>query len=94
MDREAPQPTDDEEYFELLTTGEAVEFLCARDDLAESDLSPEQRRELAQLDDLLVKHYRLIEGNVLAPPGITRSRWWWFLNEGPQVREQASIEIT
>ncbi len=75
IDREAPEPTDMEEYFELLTTGEAVDLLCVRDVLAESDFSPADQKDLARLDDLLVKHYQLIEGNVVTPPGITRSRW-------------------
>lgn len=89
IDREAPEPSDAEEYFELLTTGEAVDLLCARDTLAELDFDGEQLREIDRLDELLLKHSRLIEGNIVTPPNIPRSHWWWFLQEGPQVREQA-----
>ena len=89
INREAPEPSDAEDYFELLTTGEAVDLLCARDTLAAIDLDREQLREIDRLDGLLVKHYRLIEGNVVTPPDTPRSHWWWFLPEGPQARKRA-----
>jgi len=79
IDQEAPEPSDDEGYFELLAPGEAVDLLCVRDELAAQPLGPSQRRELRRLDALLRKHCRLVAGNVVPPPGRTRSSWWWFL---------------
>ena len=52
-------------------------------------LTGKEQRRLDLLDDELVKHWEKL-GEVLPLPAPSdRRRWWWFLHEGPQVREQA-----
>jgi hypothetical protein len=82
-------PSWDEGRLDLLSPGEAFDILSIRDRLAEARLTPDDRRELQRLDDLLVKYHDVVSGN--APPATSapRERWWWHLHEGPQVRDQA-----
>ncbi|MBI2941946.1 MAG: hypothetical protein HYY04_16070 [Chloroflexi bacterium] len=54
-----------------------------------SELSSLDKRRVTELDDLLVVKHDLI-AEVLPFPQRPGSRhWWWYLDEGPQVREQA-----
>ena len=89
LDEEAGK-TPPKEYLDLLGPGEVDELLLIRNRISEMDLSPEQKAEVSEADDLLVKHRRLITewlsmGSVEEPI----AHWWWHLDEGPQVREQA-----
>ncbi len=82
VDQEAPNPSEDgEEYFELLSPGEAIDLLCARDEIEEAQLSVEEAREVKRLDALLLKHHRLVSGNVIPPPKKPDRLWWWFLSD-------------
>jgi uncharacterized protein len=78
------------EYADLLDPSEALDLLTIRDELSQAELSTDEQRELDLLDDLLVKHYRLIAHNIPVTDE-PRSPWWWHLHEGPPtVRERAS----
>ena len=79
-----------EEYLELLGPGEVYDLLIIRDMISEEVLTPEEQTEVARLDDLLMKHRWLVIDNIPPEPEKPRSRWWWHLHEGPQVREQAA----
>lgn len=80
IEAQALRPSDDEEYLELLAPGEAVDLLCARDELAGAPLTPGQQREVQRLDGLLRKHARLVSGNAVPPPNKPEHFWWWFLS--------------
>lgn len=89
LDEEA-RKTPPEEYLELLSPGEVDEILLIRNRISEMDLSPEQKAEVRKADDLLIKHRGLIMewlsvGSVEEPI----AHWWWHLDKGPQVREEA-----
>jgi hypothetical protein len=69
--------------------------LYQRDDLAIlwEALTPAQRIEVEQIDEVLIsKHELLAEvlpmGTADNPERRAKGYWWWFLDEGPQVREQ------
>src|SRR6266511_3364033 len=81
--------TSESEYADLLTPGEVLDLLVVRDEIDESKLNPDQRRRLVELDDLLVKHARLVTDNAPPQADVPRSRWWWHLHKGPQVRDDA-----
>ena len=86
IEREAPEPSQAEEYLELLAPGEAIDLLCARDALADSQLDAYQAKELRRLDQLLKKHGRLIRGNIDPPGGKPETHWWWFLGAQAKTR--------
>ncbi len=68
--------------------------LLTRDSVAEvTQWEPEQEQQIARLDDQLVVHWQQL-AEVLPNPNFTddRRHWWWFLHEGPQVREQAPVQ--
>lgn len=89
LDEYAARLLDQEEYLDLLTPGEVVDLLCTRDELETLRLDPEQVAELARLDDLIVKHHRVIAWNLPSVRTEPRAHWWWHLHEGPQVRAEA-----
>ena len=73
-----------------LDYGEAKELLRARDKLADLQLMPEEQRELARLDDLLIKHWEAVATDLFHPfLDQPRERWWWHIAEGPQARDRA-----
>lgn len=78
-----------EEYEDLLSPAEVDDLCIIRDSLAMISLSEVERQELAHLDALLLKHWRIIAANLLSYGDKPRAHWWWHLDEGPQVREQA-----
>ena len=82
----------DDDPLDLLSPGEAFDILTIRDRLAEAHLAHARRRELEHLDDLPVKYRDVVSGN--APPDVRAScsRWWWHLEEGPHVRDDARAE--
>ncbi|MBI4504311.1 MAG: hypothetical protein HY691_02155 [Chloroflexi bacterium] len=88
VEEESPH-TPASEYLELLSPGEALDLLTIRDRLSTMSLSPAEQRELARLDELLMKHQRLVVDNIPHFADEPRTRWWWHLHEGPQVREEA-----
>ncbi|GEM_PF-1943149 len=76
---------------------EVLLVLNARDELNDrwAELSSEQRERVYILDDRLVKKHKLIAKHALPNSNVQdRTRWWWYLHEGPQVREQASAYPT
>ena len=89
LDEEAENTTNEEEYFELLGPGEVLDLLTIRDILSRCTLGAHEQAEVSRLDDLLIKHQWLVTGNIPPYPDVPRSRWWWHLHEGPQVREEA-----
>jgi hypothetical protein len=55
-----------------------------------SALTPEQQAQLRSVDDELQRQWAVIgEADVFAD-GQPRTHWWWYLGEGPQVREEAA----
>ncbi len=78
------------EYIDVLSPGEVLDLLTIRDEISQIELSAEEKRELNSLDDLLIRHYWLIAQNIPVTDE-PRSRWWWHLHEGPEVRERASL---
>ncbi|TAK33902.1 MAG: hypothetical protein EPO21_11280 [Chloroflexota bacterium] len=93
VESEADRASGEEEYFELLDPGETIDLLCTRDQLAELTLGEAQMAELERLDQLLVKHHRLIAGNVPPSPDKPPSRWWWHLHQGPRVRRTGKPKL-
>ena len=89
LDREAAQ-TPPDQYLELLGPGEVDDLLLIRNRLSEIDLNSKQEVELRQADDVLLRHHRLI-AEWLSPGSVEEptTRWWWHLDEGPQVRAEA-----
>ena len=63
--------------------------LSTRNSFEKHDLTPGAQRRLDLLDDELVKHWEKLGEVLPLPSPDNRRRWWWFLHEGPQVREQA-----
>ncbi|MBI4496762.1 MAG: hypothetical protein HY689_02545 [Chloroflexi bacterium] len=88
IDRQASEVPPDE-YEDLLSPGEVDDICIIRDELAAAQFSEEEQQELARLDGLLLKHWRIIATNLLDYRDKSRAHWWWHLDEGPQVREQA-----
>lgn len=65
--------------------------LLTRDSVADvGEWTSEQQQQINELDSRLIKKWRQLSA-VLPNPNFVadRRRWWWFLHEGPQVREQA-----
>lgn len=67
------------------------ELLAAlsREEVASREWSGREQSEIARIDDLLLSHWQQFEGVLPNPNFQDRTHWWWFLNEGPQVREEA-----
>ena len=63
LDREAVLVADQEGYLDLLTMPEVVDVLCLRDEIDGLRLDSSQETELACLDNVLLKHYRVFEEN-------------------------------
>ncbi len=83
---------EDREYADFWEE-EALLLSSNRDEIHNrwSEMSTEQQANVMSLDKRLVRHHRRVSKYGLLPnPNVTdRSRWWWFLHEGPQVMEQA-----
>ena len=66
-------------------------LLYQREELADhfDELTLAEREILLQADAVLASKWQIVSDFVPLPMYRDRKRWWWFLNEGPQVREQA-----
>lgn len=78
-----------DEFYDL----EAELALFVRDALEDRwhELDEEQESRVLALDEELVRHHKrvavaLADWKFDQP----RERWWWYLDEGPQVRDTAS----
>ncbi len=71
---------------------DGLQLLLKRDVIEDvwPKLSEEQRKRVVTLDGLLIEKTGMIaDAQILPNPNFSdRKRWWWFLHEGPQVREQ------
>lgn len=54
-----------------------------------AELEPAQRERVEEIDRLLAEKHALVAGVLPNPRIKDRRRWWWFLHEGPQVRDKA-----
>lgn len=71
---------------------DGILVLLTRNDLSATDLAPQERRRLDELDEALVRRWRKVAKALPNPNFQDRLHWWWFLYEGPQVRERVQIE--
>ncbi|MCC6167050.1 MAG: hypothetical protein IT329_07455 [Caldilineaceae bacterium] len=64
--------------------------VLTRETIADREWTVDQQAEIDRLDELLVVHWKQFE-DVLPNPNFSndRRRWWWYLHEGPQVRQKA-----
>src|SRR3989304_4105342 len=72
---------------------DALLALLTRDSLADlsASLSEQQEQRLALLDEELNKRQQIAAQVLPNYLSTDRKRWWWFLHEGPQVREKAEV---
>ena len=72
---------------------EIILTLITRDSLDKqwADLTSEQRQRVAGLDAILVSKWELVAEILPNANSTDRRRRWWFLHEGPQVREDAIV---
>jgi hypothetical protein len=70
---------------------EALFLLLDRDAIHDhwAELTPTQRQHVDESDQMLLAKHDRFTAMLPAPLSTDRARWWWFLHEGPQVREQA-----
>ena len=70
---------------------EALLVLIARSQIEDAWASwtANQRKTIEQLDELLMQKRDLFELVLPNPEEKDRQHWWWFLHEGPQVRQKA-----
>ena len=68
---------------------ETLLVLSTRDGFEDLALTKEQLLRLDRADDQLVKRWEVLAEALPFPAPHPRAHWWWFLHEGPQVREQA-----
>lgn len=77
---------------------ETLLLLIARDELKDrwTELPSAQQERVHALDKRLVKKHRLMAKYAPIPSQNLhdRGRWWWYLHEGTQVREQATSKMT
>ena len=71
---------------------ESLLALIARDAIQDhwDELTGEQRSRVQTVDAVLADKAALVASTLPNPNFEDRSRWWWFLHEGPQVREEAT----
>lgn len=78
---------EDDEYYDI----SIPVILADRDAIAEgwSGLDAEQRARVEAADKVLAQKHRIVAQMLPHPEHTDRHAWWWHLNEGPQVREEA-----
>jgi hypothetical protein len=76
----------DEDYSDI----DSLLALLDRDEIEDrwQLLSPPQRDEVLKIDRLLVSMHEAAAEILPSVQNHDRARWWWFLHEGPQVREE------
>jgi len=77
---------EDDEYYDasvpvILADREAIEDYWSR-------LTAEQRARVEAVDALLAQKHKIVAQMLPHPRHTDRRRWWWFLNEGPDVRKR------
>jgi len=70
---------------------DVLEALIGRSKIAEiwDQLTAGQQAEVRRTDDALLQQHERVAEMLPSPAPHDRSHWWWFLHEGPQVREEA-----
>ena len=68
---------------------QALIVLSTRDSLAQLPLTEQEQQALSRLDAELIKRWETLAECLPFPSEHDRKHWWWFLDEGPQVREEA-----
>ncbi len=64
--------------------------LSTRESIAyQEDWTAAEQAEIERLDEQLAARWQQFEGTLPWHLPHPREHWWWFLHEGPQVREQA-----
>lgn len=78
---------EDDEYYDV----PVQLILIARDDIEDgwSRLASTQMVRVERVDVLLAQKHKIVAQMLPHPRHADRRRWWWFLHEGPQVREEA-----
>ncbi|MGQ9625489.1 MAG: hypothetical protein ACUVV0_01110 [Anaerolineae bacterium] len=81
------QGLDDDDYYDT----DALLALVERDEIEDhwAELTPEEREEVLALDQELARRHDRVAVVLPNANSVDRQRWWWFLHEGPQVREEA-----
>ncbi|CAN5448788.1 MAG: hypothetical protein M3494_07535 [Actinomycetota bacterium] len=64
--------------------------LTLRDDIEDhlGDFDPPGLGKLRNLDSILAKKHEIVSEVLPNPAETDRRRWWWFLHEGPHVRQE------
>lgn len=68
---------------------EELNALVARESVAAHSWSPVEESEIRRIDNDLVAHWEQFIDAIPVRDMYDRTHWWWFLHEGPQVREEA-----
>lgn len=70
---------------------ESILVLVARDDLEDQwgELTSEERTLIASLDNVLAGKHEIVSEVLPTMDEHDRRRWWWYLHEGPQVKDEA-----
>lgn len=78
---------EDDEFYDL----QVQVILTDRDAIQErwSALDAGQRARVEDADAALARKHRIVAQMLPHPKHTDRRAWWWFLHEGPQVREKA-----
>jgi hypothetical protein len=54
-------------------------------------LTPQEQAAVLAADNTLIENWERVAESMLDPKEYPRTHWWWYLDEGPQVREEAHI---
>lgn len=75
---------------------DSMNILIARDDIEDcwTELDEDQRTRVLELDIVLAGKHGTVAEVLPTRVAHDRRRWWWFLHEGPQVKEQAEAAST
>lgn len=70
---------------------ESMNVLVVRDDLEDQwdELTAEEQTLIRSLDNILASKHHIVDEVLPARNQHDRHRWWWFLHEGPQVKNEA-----
>jgi hypothetical protein len=73
-------------------SSDVLMVLVTRNGFERFVLSQNEQLRLNRLDDELANRWEILAEELPNPNlSIDRRRWWWFLHEGPQVREEAKV---